>query len=150
MKKTQEKTFVDFINKKTYRVPKSKETLLGVYQNRYAIILAVCVLLEGFIFGLWPTLFFALVTVVFTEYVYRSRFLKSLTVIPTETVTKKEINKQATIMNCLLYLALGIGLIYYALGEPHPDTQKILLLAIGAGTLGVGITYVTKLFTKNA
>lgn len=135
----------DFINKKTYLVPETKKTQLELYKNRYAIGASLAVVL-----GVWikkPLLIsgFGLIFCLFLEYTYRQKFLKPLTQLPEgKKKAKKEINKQALMMNGILYLVLSFALLFYTLSEVVDNTRYILI-AISIFALSLSVRYFMEL-----
>lgn len=137
----------DIFNKNTYIVPESDKKMLEVYKNRYAIIIALAVLLAGIIDTKFILVGFCLVVLIYTEYIYRAKFLKKLTIIPTEKVDKEPINTQALIVNAVLYAVFGVLLGYLALTSME-GFSKSLLIAVSAGAVVLSIRYLLEVITK--
>ncbi|CAM4279435.1 hypothetical protein [Erysipelothrix aquatica] len=142
MAKTEETMFIDFFNKNVYLVPKDKEALAKVFQSRFAITLALAVVVNGLFFDTPASLVFGLATLIIMEIIYRKRFLQGLTIVPKERfVMNDNLKPQALMMNIGLYALFGVLLTYYALTGVSQDASKWGLLALGVGSLGLSGTY---------
>ncbi len=129
---------IDIISKRKYLVPESKKLQLEVFKNRYAVALALAVLFRFWIKSLPVLVGFGIIFGLFMEYSYRS-FLRPLTSTPFEKSTEnKEINKQALVMNVVLYAVFATALIFFALTEVTDNTKYIfIIISIFAYSLSV-------------
>lgn len=137
----------DFFNKNTYQVPQEKKNLLEVFKNRYAVVVALTVLMYAIIDNIYLLVGFGVVALLYTEYLYRNNFLKKLTVIPVEKVDKTPVNKQAATMNFVLYLLFGGLLGYFALTEMEGLSQ-IILIALSCGSVILSVRYLLTAISK--
>lgn len=138
----------DIINKKKYLVPVDKKLLLEVYKNRYAIIFALVVLFRVWIKSLPILIGFGVVFGAFIEYNYRNNFLKKLTQVPVKEASEpKNINKQALIMNVILYAIFASALLYFALTEVT-DYTKYLFIIISIFAYSLSIRYFFEIKNK--
>lgn len=142
MKESTHILYKDSINKNTYRIPLDKKNLLEVYKNRYAVVLAFTVLMGAFIKNTLILIGFGLAVLLFTEYLYRIKFLKGFTVVVDTTVDEKSISRQALIVNIILYLLLGGLLGYYAMVETPDGIMRYAFLALSVGGIGLGLRYI--------
>ena len=85
---------------------------------------------------------FGLAVLLFTEYLYRIKFLKGFTVVVDTTVDEKSISRQALIVNIILYLLLGGLLGYYAMVETPDGIMRYAFLALSVGGIGLGLRYI--------
>lgn len=143
----KESQHYDIFNKNTYIVPESERKMLEVLKNRYAIVIALAVLLYTLFDSIFILVGFCLVVLIYTEYIYRAKFLKKLTIIPTEKVVKENINTQALIVNAILYAVFGALLGYLALTTME-GFSKSLLIAVSAGAVVLSIRYLLEVITK--
>lgn len=143
--------YKDSFNKNTYRIPADKKNLLEVYKNRYAVVLAVTVLLRAFIHNIYYLVGFGIVITLFTEYVYRKKFLKQYTILPSETsIPTKKIDNKAIISNVVLYMCFGLLLGYVTIFEMEDTFSKWMLLAVAIAAVGLAIRYALEYVTNNS
>lgn len=139
--------YTDLFNKKTYLVPEDKKALLEVYKNRYAIVLALTVLFRIWIENIFILIGFGVVLALFLEFTYRKKFLNSLTQIPYKEEVKAEINKQALVMNTVLYSVFASFLLYYAITDVF-DYTRYIFIAITIFAYGLAISYLLETTKK--
>lgn len=137
--------YKDSINKNTYRIPSDKQSLLEVYKNRYAVVLAFTVLMGAFIKNPFILIGFGIVVVLFTEYLYRVKFLKNYTIVKEVPTKDKDISKESMILNIGLYLLLGALLGYFALFETPDGTTRYVFLALSVGGIALALRYVKEI-----
>lgn len=139
--------YTDLFNKKTYLVPEDKKSLLEVYKNRYAIVLALTVLFRIWIENIFILIGFGVVLALFLEFTYRKKYLNSLTQIPYKEEVKAEINKQALVMNTVLYSVFASFLLYYAITDVF-DYTRYIFIAIAIFAYGLAISYLLETTKK--
>lgn len=138
----------DFFGKKTYLIPNKQKKQLELYKNRYAIGVALTVLMAAFINNIYLLIGFGVVVLFYAEYVYRNKFLKGLTIVPNDEKPEKIINKQALIVNTILYLVFGVLLGYLSWSQTE-RFNRILLLAVAVGAVITAIQYFFVLLSRN-
>lgn len=150
MKNSKQIYYRDSINKKTYSVPEDKQKLLEIYKYRYSVVASLAVLMGWFVKNYIIIIAFFIILALFTEFVYRARFLKKLKVVPERDVPVevKEIKKESLYLNIVLYSVFGVLLAYLALYETEEGLSKWLLLAVAAASIMLGIRYIVEAFSN--
>ena len=105
-------------------------------------------LMAAFIKNIYLLIGFGVVVLFYAEYVYRNKFLKGLTIVPNDEKPEKIINKQALIVNTILYFVFGVLLGYLSWSQTE-RFNRILLLAVAVGAVITAIQYFFVLLSRN-
>lgn len=151
--------YYDFITKNGYLILESNAGQFSLYQKRFIIPLIVFALLlnyriGSFYFDIYIAALAAIIVLVGLEFLFRFRFLRSLTVIPNfrperKTSYLEQINKtnekNVLLIKALLYLLFGVLLAVYAFMKEITELELIIMLIISVVICIYGIIYLVAL-----
>lgn len=118
------------------------------YQNRYLYVIIALILFTGFIANVYASLGFGIMAVIVLEYLFRVRYLNSLTILG----NFKPVNKASTLRRSLnpetrgkmliksfLYTALSVLLVINAYIEQYELWLFVGTCAVAVVTIGIAI-----------
>ena len=154
--------YYDFITRNGYLILESNASQFNLYQKRLIIPLIVFALLLNYRIGsfyinIYLAALAALIVLVGLEFLFRFRFLRSLTVIPNFRPERKmsyfeQVNerneKNVLLMKALLYLLFGVLLGVYAFMKEMSTVELAILLIVSLVICIYGITYLVALKKK--
>lgn len=153
--------YFDRLTKDGYVITAHNVNQYNFYSKRFLIPLIAFALLStlnvgGYKLGFGKAALICLGIIIVMEYLFRFRFLKSLTTIPNFRPEKKKpylqqiidsnTNKFVIFLKAILYLALGIIFIYYAYLSNYDLVEWFVAGTVSIAAIWYGIIYFCALF----